>query len=73
MDIDQEKEELKCSMMAIGELCVMITGISVTHMSFVVSLVTLELTLRRELACLATAMAIYGLIMYIAGVMKAPL
>ena len=72
MAIDQEKEELKYSMMAIGELCVMISGILMTHMSFVVSLVKPELTLRRDTACLATVMVIYGSIMYIAPVMKAP-
>ena len=73
MAIDPEKEELKYSMMAIGELCVMITGMSMTHMSFVVKLVKLELILRRATACLAMAMVIYGSIMYTARVMKAPL
>ena len=53
------------------ELCAMITGIFMTHKSFVVNLVTEELILLRNTACLALEMDIYGWITYIVLAMKA--
>ena len=73
MAIDLEKEDWRYFTMDTGELSAMITGILMTHKSFVVNLVIEELIFPRNTACLALEMDIYGWITSIVLEMKAPL